>query len=415
MSELTPPQAPYVAQPNQDHTADRLLRVALILASLGAAALLFGVATAHIEENTAYGVFLMAAGWFGIGTAAAFGSKGASRAWLKVALAGNVVIVAGTVLFRITGAGGGADPIGWADDVALGLQAAVAVGSIVGLTAPLSTRIVRPTTSGAFIGASIAAVIALVTVSMLPAGQGGPGTTTGGSTDVAAAPVAAHDAGAHDATGAHDAGAHDAAGTTAATDPVPYDPTKPINLSGTPGVTPAEQKRAEDLIKVTIKDLPQWSDPAVAEAKGFRSIGDGRTGVEHYVNQQYMDDDTILDPNKPESLVYDTTVTPKKLAAAMYMAKPGTTLDDVPDIGGPLTQWHVHTNLCYNAQGKVAGITNASGECPAGLVKPAAIPMIHVWIVPQRCGPFAALEGIGGGDIKPGETRLCDQMHGMHG
>jgi hypothetical protein len=38
--------------------------------------------------------------------------------------------------------------------------------------------------------------------------------------------------------------------------------------------------------------------------------------------------------------------------------------------------------------------------------------MIHVWIVPHECGPFAALEGVGAGQIKPGEERLCDHAHG---
>jgi hypothetical protein len=38
--------------------------------------------------------------------------------------------------------------------------------------------------------------------------------------------------------------------------------------------------------------------------------------------------------------------------------------------------------------------------------------MVHVWIVPQRCGPFAALEGIGGGQVKAGEVALCDHVHG---
>ena len=33
-------------------------------------------------------------------------------------------------------------------------------------------------------------------------------------------------------------------------------------------------------------------------------------------------------------------------------------------------------------------------------------------IVPHPCGPFAALDGIGGGSIKPGEERLCDTAHG---
>jgi hypothetical protein len=96
----------------------------------------------------------------------------------------------------------------------------------------------------------------------------------------------------------------------------------------------------------------------------------------------------------------------------MYMVKPGTPLSEVPNIGGKLMQWHTHDNLCYNAQGKIAGITDAEGNCPPGLVKPVETPMIHVWIEPHPCGPFAALEGIGGGRIPEGEERLCDHAHG---
>jgi hypothetical protein len=194
--------------------------------------------------------------------------------------------------------------------------------------------------------------------------------------------------------------------------PHPFDPNLPIDLSGVPGVTPQEQARAQNLLAATVLLLPQWADPAYDEAHGFFSIGDGRTGTEHYVNPTFMTDDVMLDPDKPESLVFDTTVSPKRLVAAMYMGTPGMTLAQVPDIGGPLTQWHIHNNLCFNGQGRVAGLVQADGSCPGSLVKGPETPMIHVWIVPHRCGPFAALEGIGGGQIGPGETVACDHVHG---
>jgi hypothetical protein len=38
--------------------------------------------------------------------------------------------------------------------------------------------------------------------------------------------------------------------------------------------------------------------------------------------------------------------------------------------------------------------------------------MIHVWLEPNPCGPFAALEGIAGGRIPDGEEVLCDHAHG---
>ena len=201
----------------------------------------------------------------------------------------------------------------------------------------------------------------------------------------------------------------------AAVPPRPFDPELPIDLGGVKGVTPEQQARAENLLAVTLKDLPQWADPAYAETKGFRSIGDGGLGEEHYINQKFMADDTILDPDEPESLVYDTEVTPKKLVAVMFMLAPGSGLEDAPDIGGALTQWHIHNNLCFTAEARVAGLTQGDGSCAAPLFKGPETPMIHVWIKPHPCGPFSALEGIAGGQIAEGETRACDTQHGSHG
>jgi hypothetical protein len=194
--------------------------------------------------------------------------------------------------------------------------------------------------------------------------------------------------------------------------PVPYDPTKPIDLGGVDGVTPEQQAMAENIVAVTVMRLGQWADPAVAEAAGFRSIGDGGTGHEHFVHAGFRADGIFFDPDRPESLVYDTTGDERRLVAAMYMVDEGTALEDVPDYGGALMQWHVHDNLCYNAEGQVRGLTDADGNCAAGLTKPVPTPMIHVWIEPHPCGPFAALEGIAGGTVPEGEEILCDHAHG---
>jgi hypothetical protein len=105
----------------------------------------------------------------------------------------------------------------------------------------------------------------------------------------------------------------------------------------------------------------------------------------------------------------------KKLVSAMYFLPESVKLTDVPDIGGALMQWHIHDNLCFTddpVQPLVRGVVNSAGECPPPLVKLSVAPMIHVWIVPHPCGPFAALEGVGAGQIAEGETRLCDSAHG---
>lgn len=163
---------------------------------------------------------------------------------------------------------------------------------------------------------------------------------------------------------------------------------------------------------MTLTRLPQWTDSAVAEAAGFRTIGDGGTGHEHLVNASFLDDDVLFDPDRPESLVYDTSGGERRLVAAMYMLAPGTPLDEAPDLGGDLVQWHAHEDLCASPDGLLQGLADAAGNCPAGQVELVTTPMVHVWIEPHRCGPFAALEGFAGGRVPDGESRLCDHAHG---
>jgi hypothetical protein len=238
----------------------------------------------------------------------------------------------------------------------------------------------------------------------------------GEATATAGAAAGAH---THDETGSA-AGSTAAAGhdhTASAVPPKPYDPNLPIDLSGVPGVTPQQQARAENLIAITLHYLPKYADYRVAERDGYRSIGDAITGDEHFINTAYFDDGRILDPEHAESLVYEPDPSApggKKLSAAMYMLAPNQTLADVPDVGGPLTQWHIHNNLCFTADGRVAGITSNNGACGPGLNKGSQAPMLHVWIEPHECGPFAALEGVGAGQIQAGQTRACDTAHGAH-
>jgi hypothetical protein len=200
--------------------------------------------------------------------------------------------------------------------------------------------------------------------------------------------------------------------------PEPFDPAKPIDLSGTPGVTAAQQARAEQLIRDTLRDTKKYADPKAAYADGYRSIGDASTGDEHYVKWAYSNDGRILDAKRPESLVYERKNGKQFLAAAMYSLPPGSTFADVPDVGGALTQWHVHNDLCLRDDPGdplakvVSSITGVNGNCPPGSSKLGSAPMLHVWVVPNPCGPFAALEGIGAGQVPPGETRLCDTAHG---
>ena len=224
--------------------------------------------------------------------------------------------------------------------------------------------------------------------------------------------------GGQSATGAPAASSTTKAPTTTTTTlekPKPYDPTKPIDLGGTPGVTPTERHRAETLLRRTIVDLRRFTTPAEAMAAGYRSIGDALTGDEHYVKWSDVDDGHILDPTRPESLVYENRDGKQEIAAAMYMLPFGSRFTDAPDVGGSLTQWHVHENLCLTddpTQKVLAGFVQVEGKCQPGTSKAGAMPMLHVWVVPNQCGPFAALEGVGAGQTPDDQPRLCDTAHG---
>lgn len=189
------------------------------------------------------------------------------------------------------------------------------------------------------------------------------------------------------------------------------DPTK-IDLSGVPGVTAAELARATSLLRRTITTITKWTDYRKAEADGFHSIGDFITGDEHFLHWDWINDNDYFDPNKPEALVYhyDRDTGKRTLEAAMYILPDRFSLTNLPDLGGPLTQFHVHDNLCFTndpVAPHVLGLTNGDGTCSPPLVKFHPNPMVHVWIRNNPCGPFAALEGVGAGQIPDGQTRSC--------
>lgn len=214
----------------------------------------------------------------------------------------------------------------------------------------------------------------------------------------------------------HSHGGHDGG---SAIDPALFQDTgaSMIDLSGFPGVTAQEQQRAQELIYQTREILPKFATPEIAEQLGFTSIRDEATGVEHFINWSYINDEYELDPNHPESLVFE--VSPdgsRRLVSAMFMMGDEYTLETVPNVGGPLTQWHIHDNLCFDrdpaihGSTRVVGVTSSEGSCMFGMkLKPN--PMLHVWLEPQVCGPFAALEGVGAGQVKPGEEHLCNTLH----
>jgi hypothetical protein len=393
------------------------------IASLGAGAIHAAAIGVHSEHRQAVVAFTVVAalqiGW---------GALALVRGGRLVAGGGLLIsaaAVGGWLLAKTTGIGfvdglEEVESVQWADGAAAAMAAVAAVACLAELVGGALPARREQRVPGPVRAIAALAVVGLSFSAMVSAGSH---SHAGGHDEEAAGHAGDHGGGDHAADAAHagddhpDAAADDHPHEGAVVPPRAYDPELPIDLSGIEGVTPEEQARAENLIAITLIRLPQWDDPAVAEAAGFRSIGDGFTGHEHFINWDHLSDGRILDPDHPESLVYERSGGERKLVSAMFMLERGTTLDDVPEVGGELTQWHIHDDLCFTAGDapQVRGITSVGGSCQPPLQKLEPVPMIHVWITPHPCGPFAALEGVGAGQIAEGEERLCDHVHGAGG
>ncbi|MDQ4067988.1 MAG: hypothetical protein M3203_00680, partial [Actinomycetota bacterium] len=230
-------------------------------------------------------------------------------------------------------------------------------------------------------------VLALAVVPAL-VGMAAPSTHHHGTAEEVAA---AH---AHTSGGGHG----QAAGSPLAADPV-------FSGADTSHASVGELQAAKRLIQATRASVKaKFPDPGALVAAGYRSIGDGLvTSYDHFIKPEYLVDGRELDPERVESIVLERTPAGWRVASAMYILEVGKTMADVPDVAGELTVWHDHQNLCWDLSGlRLAGVL-VNGRCfPGGTLRPTP-PMLHVWLSDHPCGPFAGIEGHGGG---------CAHRHG---
>jgi len=156
--------------------------------------------------------------------------------------------------------------------------------------------------------------------------------------------------------------------------------------------TPAERAAATDLVTAARVALARYADPAVAAADGYRV--NGLAGLDfHAGNPAHENDDRVLDPAHPETLVYAVAPDgrPVLMGAMFMMPKMGT---PGPTIGGPLTVWHAHQHVCFSlTPPALAGLLSPLGMCPLGAIDvPLTAEMIHIWIVPGVPEPFGDLD-----------------------
>jgi hypothetical protein len=151
-------------------------------------------------------------------------------------------------------------------------------------------------------------------------------------------------------------------------------------------ISAAELEAAARLVAETKAAAARFEDIEVALADGYYEVAPPRNGLAHYINSRYTRDGRILDPERPESLVYlRLTDGSWKLVGVLYrMPSPD---EPGPRIGGPLTTWHAHDNLCTE-NGRVVATTNNTGSCARGTSSKTP-EMLHVWLVNNPNGVFS--------------------------
>jgi hypothetical protein len=106
----------------------------------------------------------------------------------------------------------------------------------------------------------------------------------------------------------------------------------------------------------------------------------------HLENKAYANDGRILDPQRPETLVYAISGGRATLLGALFVmqnaGEPG------PAVGGSITHWHAH-NVCVTALPPGFGLVTPFGGCTALSVDITTPEMMHVWVVDSPAGPFA--------------------------
>jgi hypothetical protein len=375
----------------------RIVASCVAILGLATAIIHFSVAGGHLAEYWLYGVFMLVTAWLQLLWSGAVLAR-PSRWLLWAGAALNTGVVAVYIVTRTAGdvIGPGrnaAEPLGFVDGLCTALETIVLAGCVW----LLATRADQAVRRSRLIAA--AATTGSVTAVLLSAAlvAGGSEMTMTASASQAGRPMQRHASmpGMATARAVHIRLATATPGG-AITMPDPTMQMPPGMQMASPtgcdsGPTAAQRKAAVKLVNSSWKGATKFRSLAVAEAAGYRPITPTGLPVVHYLNvSAYLTtarSGKVLDLAEPQSLVYANTPKGAVLVAAMYITTPG---GPTPQPGGCLTQWHLHTNLCFARGAGVVGLITATNRtCPAGSVNRVTPPMMHVWFVPIPGGPTA--------------------------
>ncbi|HEY1640208.1 MAG TPA: hypothetical protein VGG35_05950 [Streptosporangiaceae bacterium] len=387
----------------------RAVIYSLAILSLATAVIHFAVAGEHFQEYWVFGVFMLVVAWLQLGWAIVAAVRPVRLLlWSGIVL--NAGVVAVYIVTRTVGDVIGptpheVEPFGFGDGLCTVLEALIVVGCAWLLFAsPRQQRKPSLTLAPVFTGGVTAALLSVALVA------GGPEMVMSGTSDMAAGPAPAGAQAGASMAGMGGSSSGGGAGTVsrAAAIRLPtHSPAGDITMPDpdmqmAPGMKMAsskactakpsvsQQHAAVHLVNASWAGARKYQSLAAAKAAGYRPITPTGAPVVHYLSpsayRHTFTGGPVLDTADPQSLVYANTPAGAVLAAAMYITVPGGA---APQPGGCLTQWHVHTNLCFAGLGVVGVTTTAHPSCPAGSSNRVTPPMLHVWFVPIHGGPTA--------------------------
>ena len=157
---------------------------------------------------------------------------------------------------------------------------------------------------------------------------------------------------------------------------------------------PADQQRADDIVRRLRASIEKYQDYRVALADGYKIfMPNAKTPMKHFTNWRYaMRAGWRFDPEHPTSLLYEQHGDSYKLVGAMFTA-PKRYGEEQLDQRVPLSvaQWHEHVDFCKAPKGSeneyfgktprfgLLGSITSKEECDAAGGK--FYPVLFNWMV----------------------------------
>lgn len=434
-------------------------RTLAAVAMLGAAVIHFAFAPDHLSEQTSHGVFFLVVGWAQLlGAAALAFSWRPLRTWLLGSAGLNAGVAALWLLTRTAGLPGeAAEPVGFPDALASGLEVLAALASVAVALGWLVDREVRRPAL-AVTGVPVVAMVAVVTASVVPSLGGGHshGDGDGHGHGGAGSGEMAHGAeghGDHGDAGGDDWDARRIAALTGYLPESEAEAYRQMNIdylseqirarSETLGDLPEAEREARiaEFVEWSVDNalegengadagdeptmhshgITAWQDitdpadqtrlqaelraageviaamPTAAEARdaGYIQVTPYVPGIgAHYLNVGLLTADGF-DPAKPEMLLYNGNEPGSELVGLSYAVLG----DEAPEgFVGPNDEWHVHPSLCIVGV-LVVGPDHTPDDVCASIGGEKGMPfdkpmwMGHLWQVPGWESPWGLFSG----------------------